>query len=112
MCKSVHVSGFRRCMLSIKSPFTLALHSRLIPDFDNPFPVMGTGMENCIPNFWDREWESKIAFPNVGNGNGNEKLIPNFREREWKAGIPGNGREREFPLTPVSSPSPSYDYVI
>ena len=21
--------------------------------------------------------------------------------REWEAGIPGNGREREFPLTPV-----------
>ena len=30
----------------------------------------------------------------------NEKTIPNFREREWEASIPGNGREREFPLTP------------
>ena len=41
-----------------------------------------------------------MSFPTFGNGNGNEKIIPNFREREWEAGIPGNGREREFPLTP------------
>ena len=72
----------------------------LIPDFINPFPVTGTGMENCIPKFWERERERKIGFPTFGNGNGNEKIIPNFREREWEAGIPGNGREREFPLTP------------
>ena len=65
-----------------------------------PIPEKGTGMKNCIPNFWEREWE--IVFPTFGNGNGNEKSIPNFREREWEAGIPGNGREREFPLTPVS----------
>ena len=57
-------------------------------------------MENCIPEFWEREWEWKIAFPTFGNGNGNEKLIPKLWEREWEAGIPGNGREREFPLTP------------
>ena len=55
----------------------------LIPDFNNPFPLTGTGMKN----FW--------------NGNWNEKIIPNFRERESEAGIPRNGREREFPLTPV-----------
>ena len=53
-------------------------------------------MENCIPKFWERERERKIAFPTFGNGNGNEKIIPNFRERESEAGIPGNGREREF----------------
>ena len=75
----------------------------LIPDFNNPFPVTGTGMENCIPKFWERERERKIAFPTFGNGNGNEKIIPNFRERESEAGIPGNGREREFPLTPAST---------
>ena len=40
-----------------------------------------------------------MAFPIFGNGN--EKIIPNFRERESEAGIPGNGREREFPLTPA-----------
>ena len=61
---------------------------------------MGTGMENCIHEFWEREREWRIAFPTFGNGNGNEKLIPKLWEREWKAGIPGNGREREFPLTP------------
>ena len=57
-------------------------------------------MENCIHEFWEREREWRIAFPTFGNGNGNEKLIPKLWEREWKAGIPGNGREREFPLTP------------
>ena len=57
-------------------------------------------MKNCIPEFWEREREWKIAFPTFGNGNGNEKLIPKLWEREWEAGIPGNGREREFPLTP------------
>ena len=41
-----------------------------------------------------------MPFPTFGNRNGNEKIIPNFREREWDAGIPGNCREREFPLTP------------
>ena len=61
---------------------------------------MGTGMENCIPEFWEREREWKNSFPTFGNGNGNEKLIPKLWEREWEAGIPGNGREREFPLTP------------
>ena len=61
-------------------------------------------MENCIPEFWEREWEWKIAFPTFGNGNGNEKLIPKLWEREWEAGIPGNGREREFPLTPGVDP--------
>ena len=60
-------------------------------------------MENCIPKFWEREWEWEIAFPTFGNGNGNEKIIPNFWEREWEAGIPGNGREREFPLTPATN---------
>ena len=73
----------------------------LIPDFDSPFPVTGTGMENCIPKFWERERESKKAFPTFGNGNGNEKLIPKRWERESEARIPENGREREFPLTPV-----------
>ena len=62
---------------------------------------MGTGMENFIPKFREREREWKIAFPTFGNGNGNEKLILKLWEREWEAGIPGNGREREFPLTPV-----------
>ena len=60
---------------------------------------MGTGMENYIPEFREREWEWKIAFPTFGNEN--EKIIPKLWEREWEAGILGNGREREFPLTPA-----------
>ena len=73
---------------------------------------MGTGMEKYIPEFREREWEWKIAIPTFGNGNGNEKLIPKLWEREWEAGIPGNGWEREFPLTPEKymicpQPSPS-----
>ena len=58
-------------------------------------------MENCIPKFWERERESKKAFPTFGNRNGNEKLIPKRWERESEARIPENGREREFPLTPA-----------
>ena len=96
----------RRSILSVKSP--------LIPNFwtpfpfysrhYNPFPLTGTGMENCIPEFWEREREWKIAFPTFGNGNGNEKLIPKLWEREWEACIPGNGREWELPLTPGRTP--------
>ena len=69
----------------------------------NGFWTLGTGRGISQPNptFWERERERKIAFPTFGNGNGNEKIIPNFRERESEAGIPGNGREREFPLTPA-----------
>ena len=47
--------------------------------------ILGMGMENCIPNFWEREREWK--------------LIPKLWEWEWEAGIPGNGREQKFPLT-------------
>ena len=72
----------------------LVVHSR-------PIPGKGTGMKNCIPNYWERERECRNSFPAFGNGNGNEKSIPNFREREWEASIHGNGREREFPLTPA-----------
>ena len=89
-------------IISVKPPISRLLYSIpvLIPDFDNPFPVTGTGMENCIPKFWERE--SKKAFPTFGNGNGNEKLIPKLWERESEARIPENGWEREFPLTPDS----------
>ena len=62
----------------------------------------GTGMAQPIPKLWEREREWKSSFPTFGNGNGNEKLIPKLWEREWEVGIPGNGREREFPLTPAS----------
>ena len=69
-------------------------------------------MENCIPKFWEREREWKIAFPTFGNGNRNEKLIPNLWEREWEAVIPGNGREREFPLTPGGGAGSRFDLLV
>ena len=42
---------------------------------------------------------SQIIFQSFGNGNW--KFIPNFCEREWETGIPRNGREREFPVSPA-----------
>ena len=45
----------------------------------------------------------KKTFPKFGNGKGMKKSIPIIREWESEAFILGNGREREFPLTPVLS---------
>ena len=45
--------------------------------------------------------ECKKAFPKLGNGKGMKKSIPIIREWESEAFILGNGREREFPLTPA-----------
>ena len=66
-------------------------------------------MEKCIPKFWERGREWKIAFPSFGNGN--EKLIPKLWERESEARIPKNGREREFPLTPGISTENVSDFA-
>ena len=95
-------SWFRSCLISILVP-TLVVHSRSDSRPQWSISEKGTGMNNCIPNFWEWEREWEIVFPTFGNGNGNEKSIPNFREREWEAGIPGNGQEREFLLTPEES---------
>ena len=54
---------------------TFELHFHSIPDIPGNgnrngklhSQNLGTGIENCIPNFWERQ-------------------------REWEAGIPGNGR--------------------
>ena len=78
----------RGSILSVKSPLNpnfwtpFPFYSRR----DNPFPLTGMGMENCIPKFWEREWEWKFPFPTFGNGNGNKNRIPNIWEweREWK----------------------------
>ena len=59
-------------------------------------------MENCIPEFWEREWEWKIAFPTFGNGNGNGNSIPEFWERESDVVIPRNDREREYGIAKLS----------
>ena len=42
----------------------------------------------------------KKTFPNFEKRKGMKKSIPIIRERESEAFILGNGREREFPLTP------------
>ena len=46
-----------------------------------------------------RDW--KNPFPQFRNRKGMKKSIPIIREWESEAFILGNGREREFPLTPV-----------
>ena len=63
----------------------------------------GTGREwkKPIPIIREREGNEKKAFPKFGNGKGMKKSIPIIRERESEAFILGNGREREFPLTPA-----------
>ena len=68
----------------------------------NPFPQFGNGkgMKKPIPIIREREGNEKKAFPKFGNGKGMKKSIPIIRERESEAFILGNGREREFPLTP------------
>ena len=70
-----------------------------------PFPKFenGKGMEKTIPKIQKREGNEKKPFPKFGNGKGMKKSIPIIRERELEAFILGNGREREFPLTPADS---------
>ena len=69
----------------------------------NPFPQFrnGKGMKKNIPIIREREGNEKKSFPKFGNGKGMKKSIPIIRERESEAFILGNGREREFPLTPA-----------
>ena len=57
-------------------------------------------MKKTIPIFREREGNEKKAFPKLGNGKGMKKSIPIIREWESEAFILGDGREREFPLTP------------
>ena len=71
-------------------------------EWKSPFPQSGMGREwkKNIPIIREREGNEKKAFPKFGNGKGMKKSIPIIRERESEAFILGNGREREFPLTP------------
>ena len=55
---------------------------------------------------WERVGNEKKAFPKYGNRKGMKKSI--IRERESEAFILGNGREREFPLTPDILACPSF----
>ena len=43
------------------------------------------------------------SIPETREREANEKSIPIIRERESEAFIPGNGRERDFQLTPATS---------
>ena len=64
---------------------------------------MGRELKKSIPIIREREGNEKNPFPQFGNGKGMKKSIPTIRERESEASIPGNGQEREFPLTPEPS---------
>ena len=71
----------------------------------NSFPKFGNGkgMKKSIPTIREREGNEKNSFPQFGNGKGMKKKIPIIRDRESEAFILGNGREREFLLTPGAS---------
>ena len=58
----IHDSQGKLNMSKSKLFLTFVLQPFLIPDFNNPFLVMGTGMENCIPKFWEQESERKMLF--------------------------------------------------
>ena len=58
-------------------------------------------MKKIIPIIRERERNEKKAFPEFGNRKGMKKNTPMIQEWESEAFILGNGREREFLLTPV-----------
>ena len=52
---------------------------------DNPFLLTGTGMENCMPKFWEREREWKTHSQTLGTGIGGPY------SRKWSGtGIPAH----------------------
>ena len=61
-------------------------------------------MKKSIPKIREREGNEKNPFPKFGNGKGMKKINSRNSGRESEASILGNGREREFPLTPASKP--------
>ena len=50
------------------------------------------------PSYSQLFYSIPVLFPDIDSPF--PKIIPNFWNWEWEAVIPGNGREREFPLTP------------
>ena len=65
---------------------------------------MGTGMQIPFPIYGiyaNANGSGKFYSRLSWTGMEVENSIPDFRERECEAGIPKNGREREFPLTSV-----------
>ena len=71
---------------------------------EKTFPKFGSkkGIKKNIPIIREREENEKKTFPKIGNRKGMKKSIPIIRERESEAFILGNGKEREFRLTPDS----------
>ena len=69
----------------------------LLPQYGN-----GKGMKKHHPIIREREG-NKRNIPEILKREWNEKFIPIIWERESEPFILGNGREREFPLTPVLS---------
>ena len=57
--------------------------------------------KRIIPIIRERAGNEKKTFLKIGNGKGMKKSTPIIWERESEAFILGNGREREFLLTPV-----------
>ena len=97
----------RGSILSVKSPLNpnfwtpFPFYSRR----DNPFPLTGTGMENCIPKFWEREQESKKHSQLLGTGTGLKNSFPNVGNGNRRPAFPkmvGNGNSRSplIQLTP------------
>ena len=84
---------------SVKSPLNLNFWS-LFPFYsrrDNPFLVAGTGMENCIPKFWERDREWKKRSQLLGTGTGMKNSFPNFGNGNRRPIFPkmvGNGNSR------------------
>ena len=56
-----------------------------------------------MPKIQKQDGNEKIAFKKFRNGQRMKKSTPIIRGRESETFIPGNGREREFPLSPAIS---------
>ena len=57
------------------------------------------GNKKTFPDFGNGKGMGKKTFSKFGNRKEMKKSIPIIREWESEAFFPGNGREREFPLT-------------
>ena len=69
----------------------------LIPDFNNPFLVTGTGMENCIPKFLNGNGKEKLHSQLLRTRMGMKKSFPIFGKGNRRLVFPGmirNGNAR------------------
>ena len=94
--------------ISYSNPFPVLIpiceiaNSGMGREWKNPFPQFGNGkgMKKNFTLIWEREGNKK-TFPKFRNGKGMKKSIPIIWEWKSEVFILGNGREQEFPLTPV-----------